>query len=249
MRRANLPIFIVLYNPNAKILDRLISISKRFEVFIFDNSLKPHNGLFLESHYYWSSINKGISGALIWMNSICKNYGFKRFIFFDQDTIFTTQTILHIENDINNILSENVVVHYTSEIKKKEFVKYVINSGTVYPQKLLDISESVIKRYFVDAIDLILCVLAQKNSYELLVRDAPEIDHLSAQGYAEKKIFNHIFLYKLYPSSREAEFFLSHLRLIIDCFKAGRITSVLYVTKVTFAFTISQIRARLLRSI
>lgn len=239
-----LPIFIILYNPDQNCINRINLFKIKYSLYVYDNSRLKTSLSTEKITYHAASENNGIAGAFMWMYKHCSEMGYESFLFFDQDTIFTDNTLDFINTHYNKLNSTQLISHYSSESKKRGNVRFVINSGTVFPTNLLLEGKSILERFFVDGVDLSLCQLARQLKFKILSNYAPNIDHFSDQGYYRTKILFFNMNLKLYPKHRRQEFYKSHFRLLIDSIiKYKSIVDTLIISKYTISYAISQFSA------
>jgi len=234
---------ITLYNPNQSTKDRILkTMESGYDVFIFDNSpekmdyqdlFKSNNSVKARFHYYTCGKNVGLGYAI---STLCAQAYYElnsALIFFDQDTMFTQQTLEYIENmyieskeqikeysAINFLASNN---HESKEDKYKiEDVSLAINSGSLY------ILENVKKlnwhniHFFVDCVDYEFCLKSYNNGYKIgLINQTPGFDHFSEQGDLKFKIFGKEYQGRPYKSSRLKDYTLSSLKLIFKSLLTG----------------------------
>lgn len=243
------PILIVLYEPTEAIINRIRELETYCKFYIFDNSSNIKNNNWKFARYHHSSSNIGIAGALKWMIKECQTLQLSCFLFFDQDTVFSLKTIESITQNIPNISSQTAIVHFSSEDKKKGTVRFVINSGTLFFTKPLEKIESILDKYFVDAVDLAICHHVRKNKYNILSHTAPDIDHVVEQGLRKWRIFGFEFLGKVYDTSRRRDFFRSHSRLMFDCFRFFCIVDSLILIKFMMCYLLHQFKCEVLNII
>lgn len=240
MKNKLYPVLIVLYNPDENCLLRIKNISSDVEIFIYDNSTEILNHSIQKiTNYHHSNKNNGITGGLLWMKELCRVKSITSFIFFDQDTIFNINTIEHITSVCSNEKDLNKISHFTSENKKTGEVEYIINSGTVFKIDLLEkLTKNVLNRYFVDAVDLAICLFGSKIGYKIYTIKTEGIDHHTEQGKITVTLFKNKFELKVYSNVRAIEFYKSHFRLLIDSLKIIKIRSAITILKFIISFTI-----------
>jgi len=247
MRRYNIPVLIVLYHPDENCLKRINSLKSKVDFFIFDNS--EVKNVIYDVKYFKSINNVGLAGAITWMCRECQRFGKTSFLFFDQDTAFNENTIIHINDHFSVFDSYDFISHYSSEQKLIGTVDFVINSGTIYPINVLDKCLPQISNYFVDGVDLLICLYARHNNFSILSNFAPDIDHFSEQGYVDVRIFSLCFKLKPYSPWRRREFYKSHFRLLYSCFFELRdLMSVFKILKFIVTFFYSQSLSKLVLS-
>jgi hypothetical protein len=228
-----IPVLVVLYNPTSAILQRLEKLDLEINLWIFDNSTCKKLD-FNFKNYYKSKKNEGISGAILWAGQICTSQKLKGFIFFDQDTFFTKETIFDAEK---NILSYDAVTNLCSHCKSGIALRFVINSGTYYPAKLILSCKSKLKNYFVDAVDLFLSCEARYKGYQIKSIVPVDFDHVSQQGYSQFIMFGKKINFKVYSYKRCLEFYSGHFRLLYQEGLRVNLYNVFYILKMIISFS------------
>jgi hypothetical protein len=243
--KSQIPILIVLYNPNEMSLNQLYTIQSNFILCVFDNSntridldSKP-----LNCFYEGNGINQGISNALIWMSKLCMQLGYEKFIFFDQDTQFNLTAIEIMTQKVEN--NKNYIVHFTSEKKYQKKPKFVINSCTVFNVKTIIENKDALNKYFVDAIDLMLSFQTRIKNQGIETIYIENLDHRSGQGYEKWNIYGFTVYIKEYSKNRRKEFIQGHLKLLIEIISKRKIIDFFMVIKFIIAFYIGQIKVDL----
>lgn len=240
-----IPILIVLYDPEISVINRIKNINGN--LFIYDNS-KYINNDFSGIEYFHSNENRGIVGSLLWMIDLCKKFGYEKFIFFDQDTIFTSDVISAAQNFSSSDNEIFKIHHLTSENKKIENVKFVINSGTIFDVNFLLNNKKILNKYFVDAIDLMLSYICRYTGYKIRLSIIPGIDHFSEQGAELWKLFGFTFLLKDYSILRRKEFYRSHLRLLKMMAFNLSLIDALTILKFIISFVLIQAKVDLVKN-
>lgn len=241
------PILIVLYNPSAASLRRINSvIEQRPLVFIFDNSPSSVLSLSTREFYMHCPGNGGIVAALNWMTRNCERFRLQGFLFFDQDTKFDDHALTTIEALTSLVVERAGLIHFSSTRDDTDHALFVINSGTwFYAKPLVDALRVIDRRYWVDAVDLAICLHFRRSGLPVWVRRCVGIDHESEQGYRQVDLGAFLSL-QIKPVSvaRRIEFYRGHFTLLIDCLRWGQVKDFITVLKfvIRFSVPISAIR-------
>ena len=228
-----IPVLVVLYNPTFNTLERLKKLDAEINLWIFDNSTyKDSDYNFI--NYCKSIRNEGISGAILWAGEICASHNIEGFLFFDQDTFFTRETIFNAEQ---NIISYCDVTNLCSHCLTGVEARFVINSGTYYPTKLILSCKSKLKNYFVDAVDLFLSCEARYRGYRIKSIVPVDFDHISQQGYSQFVVFGKELNFKVYSFRRCLEFYSGHFRLLCQEGLRFNLYNALYISKMIISFS------------
>jgi GT2 family glycosyltransferase len=244
MNKLSFPVLIVLYNPDNNCIKRIESLKSSVDFFIFDNS--SFQNKISGVRYYKSHSNQGLSGAIYWMFQECLQSKHDYFLFFDQDTIFSIESIEYIKRHFFSLNSFELISHYSSEEKDRGLVEFVINSGTIFPINVIEKCLVNLKNYYVDCVDLSICLTAKQNNFQVISNWAPDIDHFSEQGYFDVNLKVLKLKLKLYPSNRRKEFYKSHINLLFDSIlKYSSFKDFFIILKYILAFFVDQTLARL----
>jgi hypothetical protein len=235
-----IPVLVALYRPTDKILARLAKLSGSIDLYVFDNSMESHREKLPLVTYQHCSANAGIVGAFDWMLFQSRGKKIPSFVFFDQDTIFDDETIRYISKDFLASGSIAALVHYSGRPQARQYIRFVINSGSVFRVEGLSSVWGDVRSYFVDAVDLAVCASMRCKGGSILSRWAPGIDHYSEQGFRRVRVFGGVWLVKVYPKVRRAEFYRGHSRLLGSLVLKRRVVDSLLVAKFIAAFGVTQ---------
>lgn len=239
MYNSKLNILIVLYQPTVSSLERIEKLSKFCNLYIYDNSIDNKSSLKC-TMYYHSSSNSGITGALAWMVREMSKKNEANFLFFDQDT-FINKEAIHKISEIQKKSKPSILINFCGNpVDYNNTPYFIINSGTLFPVSLLKkLQISVLERYFVDAVDLAICIHADLNGYSIEQFEIPEINHKIEQGYRKTRLLK--LNVKHYSRNRSKEFMNSHLRLFQDCLKYRKIKPAMKILKFIIGFQFGRI--------
>lgn len=154
--------------------------------------------------------NIGISGAICHMREYSKHNNFDGFIFFDQDTIISEETLRSMDNYICLNGNENII-HFSGLYKSAKSIRFFINSCTYFPIAFLDaIDEKELQDYFVDGVDLFLSIKAKELGFNKMRLYLGSIDHVSNQDWLDLEGTR----IKAYNKDRLTEIEKSHLKVL-----------------------------------
>lgn len=172
----------------------------------------------LNIHGFWNSPNKadyfgeniGISGAICHMKNYSKDNGFDGFIFFDQDTLISEETIRDM-NDYIVLQGNENILHFSGLYNSSEKIRFFINSCTYFPVSFLDaINEKELRDYFVDGVDLFLSIKAKELGVNKKRLYLESIDHVSNQDWLDIRGIQ----IKAYSTDRLTEIEKSHIKVL-----------------------------------
>lgn len=190
MKNNDFPILavVVLYNPDIQLLKKNLFAFQQYvnKIILWDNSsyastqqqIDQFLTTFSNIIVIHKKINMGISTALNYAWNFANNHGYKAMLTMDQDSafhyfpIFKNKVIEIWENEGLCICgpsicdaSKTTFDTYDSFIEKK----HIITSGMLVPIELLNKIGGYCDNFFVDGIDVELCVKARLYNYKSLI--------------------------------------------------------------------------------
>ena len=251
--KKELAIAFVIYNPNEFFAERVqLLLDEDYYVYIYDNSndYQMLNHMVSKNHIIYVT-NKGNDGLGYGINNLAKRAyddGFESLLFFDQDTGFNFETLRFIrkaysENKDNfhnvAVINFNNLYNKSQELFKK--TDLVINSGSLFILKNLEIMGWHDKTFFVDGVDYKFCVDAKIKKFEILsVTSTPGFDHISEQDDSDYKIFGKLYRFRKYSSFRVKDYIKSSIRLIMYAFKNKEFKYSYIFSKYLFYYIVVQ---------
>ncbi len=268
----NYPLAFVLYNPSQNSINRIIDFAnKGCIIYVYDNSSSTNEELSKTKNisYFSNNINHGLSYSLKFLCEIVSKNSFKKLLFFDQDTIFTQETLNYIEefanfmshenktlfnsiasvnfrdstvtNDKYNLIETIHIDNYTLQ-----YVYFNINSGTMYFLEDFNSFNWFDNQYFVDGVDYAFSLNTLINKFKnVSITNVPGLNHFDEQGDSTLIFCNKKFTSRVYPLNRNLDFIYSHLRLFIKTFKINSIKPKIFILKAIIGYTITQCIFRL----
>jgi rhamnosyltransferase len=259
MYKSKIVISIILYKPSKDIWFRIRqSIGKKYVVFIFDNSpLATKCPIDILSspdvHYFTFGLNVGIGLAIKQMCATAYYEHIKYLVYFDQDTVFTSDTLDYISEFVSLVEGEegktNKRIERISSItfrdQKKsscsdtfefsgrtmQIVDFTINSGSLFFLERLKEIGWHNSKYFIDGVDYSYCLEAAAAGYYIAeINGVPGLNHSIEQGDCLHKFLGCSFVGRRYPLYRRKDFLFSSNKLI---FRAMRVDArkVLWLTR------------------
>lgn len=246
-----LPIGIVTYHPSNSLIERLKKIYD-YKIYIFDNSPEESSALRAISNveYYHQKKNLGLGYGLFYLCSKAYYAKEEEILFFDQDTIFSLETLSYIKNYISENIDirkkhSSVTFNNRSETPCDKERILTINSGTVFFLENLKAIGWHNPSYFVDCVDYEYCFRARQKGYLLLEhRCTPGFNHIADQdahliSFFEKKYS----LLRVYSKNRVTGTIKSSISLIMKSLKSLDFLFFFHISRFLFIYVISQIIA------
>jgi rhamnosyltransferase len=182
---------------------------------------------------------------------------FKYFLFFDQDTIFTTDTLNYIQNFIR--YKENCSIKFFDSVLSVNFreksiestslniiskdkidvyeiitIFFNINSGTLFLLEKYKCFQWFDKKYFVDGVDYAFSLNVVINNFKnVSISNVPGLNHTEEQGDRTIKILGKKIASRVYPISRNIDFLRSHIMLLLKSFNVKYAKPKLFIIKDT----------------
>ena len=221
----------IVYKPESSFLGRLEkTVLDGYQVYIFDNSPEEadvRNFCLKRKEIRYSTVGKN-AGLGLGMASICAQAyyeGNSALIFFDQDTVFESETLHFIENYYsNNEVLDSVysAVIFAAPNRQKEKssecfqdVAVAINSGSLFFLKNLKSIGWHNERYFVDGVDYEFCLNSKRHGLKVgKFMCTPGFDHSTEQADSEYIVFNKAFNFRAYPAFRILDTIKSSFKLM-----------------------------------
>jgi rhamnosyltransferase len=253
----DLAIGIVLYCPDEGVIKKINIINELgLEVFIFDNS--PINKLSFDSvkvHYLGNDKNPGLGVGLKKITSIAHDKGFDSMLYFDQDTLFSEETIKfvlkilqrnpQIKSSFSAIsITENGPLYKSSsDIEETMLIR---NSGTIFFLDNLKKINWFDTSFFVDGVDYEFCLRSKLHKFKIgIIGPAPGFDHVSEQGYSDYNILSKSLIGREYEFNRLIDASYSSLRIFVKALKNLQIIFAFRVIKLLFIFLMMQLIFRI----
>ena len=255
---------IVLYQPTKTSIARIRQIAlSGYTIILFDNSFIEINDFqnFNNIIYFHSTDNVGLSGGIDFIAKKANDLKYYSLLNFDQDTIFTTKTLLFIEEVISKyIVSErlgsnlitvgfrdfnktgtNQIISYQNLLYNSSEVDFTINSGSLYLLKFYNNFKWFDKKYFVDGLDYSFCLQSNKHGYKIIECYAtPDLNHRTEQDDTILKIFNLKIRGRKYLFKRNKDFIYSHIKLLIQSIVNIQTRHFIFLFKSLMIYCITQ---------
>lgn len=227
----------VLYNPTESLYDRIeLLLNKGQIVWVYQNSQISEkvkkkiisSGL---CRVYGDCSNDGLGVALAVLAEDALNSNYAYMINFDQDTLFTVDTIDSLNTDFLRSAFESDYAtiqvadkELMSQINAKEhcgiFEKYLtINSGSIFDLRKMSLIGFHDRSFFVDGVDYEYSFRCRSSGYRCgVIGSIPDIDHRSEQGNFAIKLFGKTLILRNYPLERVKDYNRAMFRLLVKSF-------------------------------
>ena len=228
----------VTYFPEVTFYSRLQWLSNLgIDVYVYDNSPNVDSGLLTEVNlpnikYFQSGQNAGLGLGISKISQEAFSDGHKNFLFFDQDTGFSSETLEFIDQFIENN-RQKLCLNYAAIVFKAETNKAVlsavvedvlvaISSGSLFFLENLKSIGWHNQTYFVDGVDYECCLRARHYGLKIgKCGNTPGFDHVTEQPDKVFTVLNKKILLRQYSSVRIRDTLTSYRRLIISAIKYG----------------------------
>lgn len=254
---SDIAVGFVLYNPGESAIQRINMLALAgYCVYVFDNSvLFSANRAALapkEVRYAAAGHNLGLGVGLSQVCATAYGDGWKRLLFFDQDTRFNLTTLTHVERaakdfDGAGIYDDYAIFTFSGGLPLSERVLDVdlaISSGSLFNlDHLLSIGWHN-SSYFVDCVDYEICLRLRERGLKIgLVAGVPGFDHASEQDDKTVSVFGYLFKGRRYAQRRVCDALSAYCKLIFRCLRRGRFRDFLVIGRSMFIYLAGQILA------
>jgi Predicted glycosyltransferases len=258
---------IVTYNPNITLISRLeLATTSGFFLYIFDNS--PENIIAREfcnrqknTKYITCGKNVGLGFGI---SSVCAQAYYDSYpalLFFDQDTVFDSDTLRFICNFYNENSglekAYSAIVFNSKDAGKPEpvgravkDVRLAINSGSLYFLKNLKKMNWHDMNYFVDCVDYEFCLSSNDFGFKIgEYTRTPGFDHTSEQGDQRYKLFGAEHPMRAYSLSRIWDSISATLKLLVKSVATWNWVFFYEIGKATTKYLIVQVYVRIVSAL
>jgi len=252
----------VTYFPEPTFYHRLQWLSDLgIDVYVYDNSPNAISGQkayenLPNTKYFQSGQNAGLG---LGISKICKEAfldGHKNFLFFDQDTGFSSETVEFIEQFIENN-HQRLCLNYAAIVFKAETSKAIlpaivedvlvaISSGSLFFLENLKLIGWHNQTYFVDGVDYECCLRARQYGLKIgKCGSTPGFDHVTEQPDKVFKVLNKKILLRRYSPVRIRDTLTSYRRLIISAIGYGDFYFAIAMLRSFAIYSAGQILSRM----
>lgn len=254
----------VIYDANIDQLNRIHEASRSgFPVYVYDNS--PEKIISQEFKKNKDNVNyltcgKNV-GLGLGMASVCAQAyydGHSALLFFDQDTIFKSDTLVFIEEFYINHLDLSAKYSAIAFNAKKnrsltdidsqhiKNVLLVINSGSLFFLENLEKLNWHNEKYFVDCVDYEFCLNSKISGLKIgEFSFTPGFDHSSEQGDTRYQIFGQTYSMRAYSLTRICDTCSASLKLMLKSIASGQIKFFLVIFRLLVIYIATQLFVRM----
>jgi len=262
----NIAIGIIIYNPGSSVLLRMEeTVRSGYKVYIFDNS--PDTGIIRDyAHsgaadasritYLTCGKNVGLGYGLAAVCSHAYYDSFPALLFFDQDTVYSDQTLDYISRFSmeNRDLADrySAVVFNSKNIDNPKpqgnavtDVPLAINSGSLYFLNNLKKMNWHSTKYFVDCVDYEFCMSSRSFGFKIGEHSyTPGFDHCSEQGDTLYKVFGKVLPMRPYPCRRIRDSYSASVKLIFKSIFTGNFAYTVIISSAIHKYLFVQFYVR-----
>jgi rhamnosyltransferase len=210
------------------VIGRIKNVLASWPLLIYDNTPNGSEELLkiqgLQDNYLGDGLNHGIGVGLQRLMRQAETNGIEQLLYFDQDTFFTSDSLLWIEEWMQI---------YTKDLRKYTILNFVgnspqrdINNACIEKKSLVINSGSLFnvgaalkfgghnEKYFLECVDYEFCFrLAQQGGVMGAVEGCPDLDHLIEQPLKSINILGREYQFRFYPIHRTMSFIATLLKL------------------------------------
>ncbi len=256
----------IVYKPENGFIERLHrTISDGFNVYVFDNSPSDpsvRDFCLREEKVEYLTLDKNV-GLGLGMRSVCTQAyyeGNSALIFFDQDTVFQSETLDFIENYYVRHLGLDATYSaivfgagssiVAGEVDCFQDVRVAINSGSLFFLKNLKRLGWHNEKYFVDGVDYEFCLNSKRNGMKIgRFMCTPGFDHTTEQADEKYKIFQKTYAFRVYPMFRVVDVVKSSFKLIFSALFSLEFKFAGIILKFLSVFMVFQLLSRILKPV
>lgn len=252
----------VAYFPEESFFERLdVALAANVKCWLFDNTpggdqrLKARSTIPGFTYLHQANTNIGLGPAMHQLLFEAWHSGIKSILYFDQDTVFTPQSLLFINGWSSTLTNPSLAaIHFQSSklISTGELVqaKLFFNTACLFDlEKLRQIGWHD-SSFFVEGVDYKFCLDAATAGFFLgIVGGAPGIDHERLQPNQRLSLFGKERLVRLYPAWRMRGFSWAMVRLTALSLKRKRLDYAYIFSRNLATFWVTQLLYRLLKLI
>jgi rhamnosyltransferase len=256
----------VIYNPESNFTERLQQVvAGGFEVYVFDNTpwktaVRDLSINSLSIKYFTVGKNVGLG---LGMSSVCAQAyyaGNSTLVFFDQDTIFSRETLDFIEKyylDNQSLASAYSAVAFNAKGNESAAnsncfrdVDMVINSGSLFFLDNLKKMGWHSDKYFVDCVDYEFCLNSHNSGFKVgEYRCTPGFDHTTEQSDQTYQIFGKQYSLRAYPLFRISDTLKASTKLVFKAILTGQFKFAAKLCRLVSIYIIVQILTRTMRPV
>ena len=262
--RRNIAIGFVIYDSNLDQLNRIHEASRSgFSVYVYDNSPEKINSQEFSKNrdnvvYLTCGKNVGLGMGIA---SVCAQAyydGHSALLFFDQDTIFKSDTLSFIEEFYNNhsdlsanysaitFNAKNIQSLTGIESQHINNVLLVINSGSLFLLENLKKLNWHNEKYFVDCVDYEFCLNSKISGFEIgEFSFTPGFDHSSEQDDTGYQIFGQTYSMRAYSLTRIYDTCSASLKLMFKSIATVQIKFFLVILRLLVIYIATQLFVRI----
>ena len=254
----------VVYNPNENLILRMKNaLSSDFELYIFDNSpddstVRSFCNNRKNIKYVTCGKNVGLGLGISTVCALAYYDAHTALLFFDQDTVFSRETLLFIEKiylDNFSLTSNYSAFSFNSrnycgtEVDGEtnfNNVSLAINSGSLYMLDNLKRLNWHDETYFVDGVDYNFCLNSVNNNLKIGEFSAtPGFDHATEQDSSEQySTFGKLYSLRAYSGNRILDAISASIKLIYKSICTLNVRFAINIARLYFKYLVLQVIVR-----
>lgn len=263
--RRHIAVGVVIYRPERTLLSRLqLALDSGFDIYVFDNS--PEHGEVRSfckagANCSYATVGKNM-GLGVGISAVCAQAYYdshSALIFFDQDTVFTEDTLLFIDKfyaDNQSLAAEYSAVVFNAKARDTAAgdrdtglreVLMAISSGSLFFLRNLSRLNWHNERYFVDCVDYEFCLNSSNHNLKIGEWSAtPGFDHVSEQPDHQYRLFGRVWSVRKYPTARVRDALTASGRLMLASLVTGNLRFLLAMARSVSIYACFQTIVRLM---
>lgn len=228
---------VITYKADKATLERLLlALNSGFSVYLYDNSpedkrIRSFAERNIDVQYYTCGKNAGLGYGLSTLCAQAYADNVSALLFFDQDTIFSVETLEFIEKfyvQRSKLVNTYSSFFFNSKAKRGNEeepygvfnIDLTINSGSLYVLNNLKSIGWHDVSYFVDGVDYKFCLDSKAAGFKIgECTYTPGFDHVSEQADKRYALLSREYYLRSYPRFRIADTTKSNLRLSLTALR------------------------------
>lgn len=241
--------FSVLFNPNENALNNIKNASESgYSSVVYVNRVDQ---TFLRELDLLNVVllgrneNVGLGVAFSELEDYLSKCGVEYFLYFDQDTLVTSQTWKRILRSYKDCFSSANIGMLFFGANKSSYSDVVLNSGCLFSMDVIRKVGNHNSTFFVEGVDYEFCLRLKKYHYKIQNIYFDSIDHLSLQDGDVVNVFGLKLNARIYGNKRLKDFNKSHIRLLGISFASRQWRMGLFFVKSMLAFNMGEFKSRI----
>lgn len=253
----------ILYNPTESVAERIEMLQQAgFKCYVFDNTpqvsfVRERFNNSKDVTYLTGGKNNGLGIGLTIINGQAYFDGFETTLFFDQDTIFSLDTVhfvkefysqnLHLGDQYSSVVFNAQNITSFKETFCTRDVLLSISSGSLFILKTVNRIGYHNTSFFVDCVDYEFCFNSDNHGYKTMeCSNTPGFDHVTEQDDQPYLLLGKTLMLRKYSSARVKGTVFSSLRLFFTALFQPNFKYAYAILRSVFIYINFQILVRIL---